>query len=202
MKKRNLFLILFLLIFTLQNSFSQGKNKIYNNFVGGMFYHTGFFSMSPSFLYNEKISGYFSGVGGKLAFNITPYFRIGTEGYASKCIYDKKDSFFDIGWGGILFEGGYNFGKIRPFGGLTFGGAGVTQMHVITGDNTDFYSDFIIYRKYSTFVYSAFVGVEYQLTSKILFTLKFDNLSTFGKKFDGQNNGGQRFYFGILFKKS
>ncbi len=155
------FLVLFfLLVF---NDDLNAQNKVYQGLIGGMFLHQGYFEYKPDFLVNQQITGRFSGIGGKIAFNFTPFFRVGSEGYSSKCVYSENKSFFEIGWGGILLETGYLFNKIRPFACTTIGGGGITQLHIGNMSQNKIVAD---YYTYSLFVYSLFTGMEFHLTKK------------------------------------
>ena len=194
-------LLTLLLISISLTSFSQEKKGIYKGFSGGMFLHTGFINITPNYSPNYNINGYLQGIGGKLALSFTDYFYIGTEGYGSKCTYDKLGSYINFGWGGLLFETGYKFWKIRPFAGITIGGGHVSHLHVLSGNQTDNLQDIVIYKSFATMVYAPYFGVEYHFGKRLAFTLKTDFLRSFDNQILGGNNTGARIYFGILFRK-
>lgn len=191
--------LVIILLFLPMLSFSQ--QKIYNGFVGGMFLHTGFVDIPIEYYPDKAIYGNFYGLGGKIAFNFTDYLRIGSEGYSSGCEYDHAGSYIDIGWGGILFEGGYKIQNIRPFAGITLGGGNVKNLLIVNGSKTDNQIDNVIYRHYNIFVYIPYAGFEYHFKKKLCFTLKADWLHTPKPQIEGNKHTGARIYLGILFRK-
>lgn len=200
---RKILTVLFLTIIVNVNYlFSQTSEYkgIYKGFIGGMFFHTGFADFDTE-IQNNHIKGTYKGIGGKIAFNFTDYFRIGSEGYSSQCNYDEKGSYISFGWGGILLESGVKVHKFRFFAGSTFGGGGVSNLFVVSGNSSDFENDDVIFRKYSTFVYSPFLGCEFFAGKKLTLVLKSDFLSTVNNQFEGNNNSGLRIYVGIMFRK-
>ncbi len=196
------FLIIFLL-FSSQVSFSQEINdkNFYQGFIGGMFYHYG---KVPIYTDNEQININHAntlGIGGKLAFNFTRFFRIGFEGYSSKAKYNIYDSYIEIGWGGILFETGFKISNFRPFAGITTGGGRLSHLSITSEPNISGTYDNVLYNSYSTFIYSPYAGIEYHFRKRLSFTLKSDFLRTINNNFEGTNGAGVRIYFGILFRK-
>lgn len=181
----------------------------YSGFSGGMMVHTGYLSGGEititddggSNLYHAKLSGAPTGIGGVARVHFGKHLRVGSEGYVSTLRYGSKnnDSHARIGWGGVLADCLWRFGKWAPYAGATVGGGSFrnltlenpTPLDYVAEQNTSF-------RKYSFMVLAPFTGVEYSITDKIRLNLKADWMLNLTNRQD-DFAGGPRIYFGFSF---
>lgn len=181
------------------------SDKIYKGFSGGMYVHLGYIKSAKFSLYDGASSTFFPekkqindltyGIGGVLKFFIGKYFRLGFEGYASTSNYEKIGSKYKLGWGGLLVDCYYPLGRFLPYVGLTIGGGGVSNLSFVQVSPT--YKE-VLYDKYTTFLITPFVGVEYMLTDRINCSFKVDFICDVLGEHDSFA-WGPRFYLGIIF---
>lgn len=188
-----------------QDSINQPARFGYRGFVGGMFIHTGY-AYGGSFLPEGSsasipIEGLIWGIGGKVAIAFGNHWRFGTEGYVTNVIYgDNRE--YTIGWGGLLADYQWHIDRWHPFVGMTIGGGGATNLCAIEKPLNDNTPQQTVWRHYGMFILNPFVGVEYQLTSKIRLATKLDwMLAPTVMKKGSDFSTGPRFYIGILFCK-
>lgn len=187
-------LLITILLFSI-NSFAQQKRE---HFRGGMFPHIGFLFNQTT---DTKISGFCSGIGGKLVFPVTNNLRIGTEGYVTSYNYKQNEGFYKIGWGGLLVEYEIVKKKLMPVVGLTIGGGGVNDLYPVAGDFTDNTPDIAVFKKYSSMVLAPQISLEYSITSHINLATKVDYLLYPGNSYPSYIANGPRFYLGVLFSR-
>ncbi len=181
------------------------SNGIYQGFSGGMFLNGGYTNVDSDVVPSGTISGFTFGLGGKLAFNFTRFFRVGLGGYTSKCIYDDNNSYYSIGWGGFSLEGIYRISFLRIALGLMIGGGSINQMHIAdaTGDKTNGLTGDVFFRARGTFLYTPTLSFEFFVSDSICLLLMIDFLM--GLPGDIGDNAdfwtGPRGFVGILFNK-
>lgn len=180
--------LLTLILLLLSSKFLFANDNTQSKLIGGMYVHSGYLSNINDFSY---------GLGGKLSFKLSKYFRIGTEGYGSSSEFKNDGSFYSIGWGGVLGEFlFYNEKKTNFIIGFTFGGAVNKQMDIIEDNNEIVVPDMVFWRKESTFIISPFVSFEYAISKKANLSVKFDYLISPSNEIF---NSGLRVYIGCLF---
>jgi len=168
-----------------------------NVFDGGMTIHTGFISGNIEPI-GFSASGMPFGVGGILHYHISDHFRIGGEGHVSTLRQMGNGSYIRYGWGGILGDFRWTFGKFAPYAGLTIGGGANTDLIMFEPPSAEWGEIGKSYFRHKGFFFvDPFVGCDYALTKIIHLTLKMDFLIPVGN--DLQMPVGPRMYFGILF---
>lgn len=187
------YLLLTILFFSLQG---YGQKTSQPLFIGGMFVHGGYIS---NLRIDQSVSGPVSGIGGKLAFFISPYFRIGTEGYASTYNYSDATGFYKLGWGGLLAEYMLGNGKAIPVLGLTIGGGKIKDLYILEGKDGDRLPDNAIYQVYTVAIVAPYVSIEYALKENIRLTAKVDYVTSITRDAVAHFAEGPRFYLGVLF---
>lgn len=165
---------------------SHGKFA-YAGFSGGMMVHTGWIGGGTIVLtdgvntFGSDISGAPTGIGGAARIHLGKHLRIGSEGYVSTLNYGtgrgagKNQSHARIGWGGVLADCLWRFGKWAPYVGCTVGGGGFrnltlqnpTPLDTVTEQNASF-------RKYTFMTAVPFAGMEYAMTDKVRLNMKAD----------------------------
>lgn len=179
-----------------------------NGFSGGMMLHTGWVGGGTISLQepgggslpSQKIKGFPYGIGGALRLHFGDNLRIGTEGYGTYLTYGEYNSKFGIGWGGVLADYQWHFGKLHPYAGMTIGGGAASNLTFTTliSDNDSVVEENVSYRDYGFMAIAPFVGVEYSLSSKARLVVKADWL------FNASNPqpdfpSGPRIYVGFTF---
>lgn len=189
--KHMIFSILFFITYLAHGQTSSDKL-----FKGGMMLHSGQVSVVNS---HHNAQGACYGLGGKLAFYLSPKFRVGGEGYSSTFRYQQKESYNKLGWGGVLFEYIVSTRQIQPVFGVTFGGGSSRDIYLLNGSIDDNVIDEVIYKKTSTLIAAPYISVEYELSNKITTVFKVDYL--FPVSTNDAFAEGIRCYIGILFSK-
>ena len=174
----------------------------YDGFSGGMMLHTGWVSLgnitigtAPS----QRLSGLPLGIGGVLKLRFGDHLRVGTEGYTSSLGYGDYGSSLSIGWGGLLVDWGWQWGKLRPYVGATIGGGAVENLTLTSHPQEDVVAEEnLSYRHYGVGVIVPFVGVDYPLSERMSLTFKADRITALGAaNFDFP--AGVRCYLGFMF---
>ena len=204
-------ILLSVAIFFLQfNLLAENPEKkfAFAGYAGGMMIHTGYMK-SGDFLImdiennkqSKHIEGMPFGIGGALKFQFGKYFRVGTEGYTTKIVYDKQGSTFRQGWGGILADGLWQFGKWTPFAGVCFGGGKVTNLLFLTTPSGNYIADAAVsYQQYPVFLFNPSLGIEFSVTPKLKLVFKTEyQVSLKKRNFDQPD--ALRFYLGIFFNR-
>ena len=179
----------------------------YRGFIGGMMLHTGYVqgkdltitSLNGS-TETLKMRGAPFGIGGAIRFMFGNHLRIGAEGYVSTLKYgENRDSHAETGWGGLLADCVWHFGKCRLFAGGTVGGGSQTNTTILSEIRDDYLAEKdISYRKYAFLAISPFAGVEYSVSSKINVVMKIDWLLNVSNPQDDFVTG-PRLYLGFMF---
>ncbi|PKP19758.1 MAG: hypothetical protein CVU05_10660 [Bacteroidetes bacterium HGW-Bacteroidetes-21] len=164
MNKELLVAVLFLIVGT--GLFAQSEIQKYH-FVGGMFYGSGYYSMTNSY---TDATGFTSCLGGRLSFFAGSKFLIGGRGNSVTLRYNEP-SYYRIGSGGLAASYVLNKDPLLIFIGVFGGGGRIRNIHAISkqGDYylTDISSD-------SFFFVAPEITVSYRLTDKIGLTFIAD----------------------------
>jgi len=164
---------------------------------GGMMLHTGYLSGNIAPL-GYKAAGMPFGVGGVARYHLGSHWRIGAEGYVSTLKQFDNGSYLKCGWGGLLGDFYWVFGKLMPYAGLTLGGGAATDFLMMEGAEEEWQPVKEAYfHKQGFFAIDPFIGCDYILSSTVHLTLKLDFLSGIGTNL--QMPTGPRIYFGIIF---
>ena len=162
---------------------------------------SGMMMIHGGYLKIGNISGFSSGVGGKMTYNLTPFFRIGTEGHSSSSTYDDAGSYFSLGWGGATFELMVRRGIFQFAGGVTVGGGSISHLQYISGTNSDTLPDQVLFQSYAVFLFTPTLSFEFFIKEHMAVVLKSDYLMGLpGKIADGMTTG-PKLYLGIMFQK-
>ena len=193
-RRGNLVMRLVLLILTI-NSVIASEHEASPSFAGGMFYHLSWSHIST---YRGDVSGISTGLGGKLAFYISPNFRIGATGFSSNLLYDRAlhspSSYITTGAGGITMEMVWNTGTFRIAPGIMFGGGSFEQLNIISEDGEE---NTVNYDQYSSFLVAPQFSVEVPMSNKISVAIMADWI--YGNSVIQGNNFGPSLRMGILF---
>jgi hypothetical protein len=188
---------------------AQGKGSFaYEGFSGGMMFHTGYLSGGDITLsdasgntFRSHLSGAPTGLGGVARIHLGKHLRLGGEGHVSTLKYggSRNDSHARIGWGGVLADVIWQFGRWSPYAGMTVGGGSFKNLMLADPTPLDnVLEEHASFRNYSFMILSPFAGIEYSITDKMRLNLKADwivNLSNRQPDFAG----GPRLYFGFTF---
>lgn len=190
---------------------AQQKNKgkfAYSGFSGGMMVHTGYLFGGDITLtdglgnYRQKLSGAPTGIGGAARVHLGKHLRVGGEGYVTTLKYGKHDSYATIGWGGVLADCIWRFGRWAPYVGTSFGGGSMKNLTLTSptplDDRMEERSSF---RKFGFLTLVPFAGVEFTMTDKIRLSMKADwmcNLTNRQPDFVT----GPRIYIGFAFYRT
>lgn len=200
--KRHIILTVILLFSGLVCCYAQ-KEKAIKGFSGGMMVHGGHVFQSDypgSGVVN--ISNFTYGIGGCAKIHFSKHFRAGFEGYFSNSPLNKgleRGSFNKLFWTGALADWFWDYGKFRPYIGVTVGGGMETSYYMFEGNKSDWEKeDNAVFHKQPFFCIDPYIGVEYALGKALRLTLKADWLTAINS--DGLNKPfGPRFYFGFIF---
>ena len=184
------------------------KKFAFAGYSGGMMVHTGYMK-SADFLitdtegntHRKHIEGMPFGLGGALKFQFGKHFRVGAEGYTTKIVYDKQGSTFRQGWGGILIDGVWQFGKWTPFTSVCFGGGKVTNLVFLKTPSSNYIADArVASQQYPIFLFNPSLGLEFSITPKLKLVFKTEyQVSLTKKNLDYPN--AVRFYLGVFFNR-
>jgi len=209
-KRMNFFLLFAIILFLQFSLFAENPEKkfAFAGYTGGMMVHTGYMK-SAVFLvkdteeqmHNKQIEGMPFGMGGALKFQFGKHFRVGMEGYMTKIVYEKRGSIFRQGWGGVLADGLWKFGKWTPFVGVCFGGGQVTNLLFLTTSSDSYIADAkVAYQQYPVFLFNPSLGIEFSITPKLTLVFKTEYQVSLKKREPDQPNA-VRFYFGAFFNR-
>jgi hypothetical protein len=171
----------------------EAENHV--SFCGGMFYQAGWSRLETPY---GEVSGFSSGLGGKLGFYLSPGFRLGAMGFSASLRYDKDvhapSSYTSAGAGGLTAEKIWRLGAWRIGTGIMLGGGRFEHLHILSvdsGTNTVGYDD------YRSFLASPLLSAEYPLSEKITAMCMADWL--FGNAVIAGRHYGPSLRLGILF---
>lgn len=167
-------------------------------FSGGMMLHTGYLTGTyESIDYHAK--GMPFGLGGAVRFHFFDHLRVGGEGYVSNLRQMHNGSYIRLGWGGVLVDGYWSFGRWMPYVGFTVGGGSLSTLLVCNGDAGDWASESdAILHNAAVMVLDSFVGVEFSVTKAFHLTLKADYMLPLSNR---ECPTGVRVYFGFMFAR-
>lgn len=207
MKRENIFYILLpLFLFWAAQAGAQDKGRFaYSGFSGGMMVHTGYLHGGDITLtdgsadYRHKLSGWATGIGGAVRVHFGKHFRTGFEGYVTTLRYGPYDSYATIGWGGVLADCIWRFGRWAAFAGGTFGGGkfrNLTLTSLTPPDNI--MEERSSFRQYGFLTLVPFAGAEFAMTDKIRVALKADRMFNLTNP-QPDFVSGPRIYIGFAF---
>jgi len=160
--------------------------------------HTGYLygNIAPA---NYYAQGAPFGLGGILRVKLGKHWRVGGEGHVSRLNQMGNGSYLRYGWGGVLTDFYWPFGRFAPFVGLTVGG----------GVNTDFLmfeegekewepAKNAVYHSQSFCALDPFVGCEYHATKYFHLLVRVDWMSCLCKN-SSTIPTGPKVYFGFIF---
>ncbi len=184
------------------------KKFAFRGYAGGMMLHTGYMKSDHFQItdtegkhHSHRIKGMPFGIGGTVKFQFGRHFRIGMEGYTTRIVYDQSGSTFRQGWGGILADGLWTFGKWTPFAGVCFGGGKVTDLLFHSTPSKKYIADAqTAYQQYSVLLLNPFLGMEFAVTSKLKLIFKAEYQLSLKKRMPDQP-AMIRFYVGVLFNR-
>jgi len=180
----------------------ENKKMYFQGYSGGMMFHSGYVWGGKRNTYNsvEKINihGFPWGLGGLLRFHFGKHLRIGGEGYSSNLYYGENKSFMSLGWGGFLLDCQWKIDKFTVFCGGTIGGGGVKNVFIANINSANSQESNAIYQKYTVMLIYPFVGMEYDVSSKIHLISKVDCIVNLMQK-QSEFPIGVRVYAGIIF---
>ncbi len=174
------------------------KQKILTGFSGGMMLHLGYaFSQSPDALFRnaslrdyEQLSslprsGVTMGIGGALRVHLLNHIHLGSEGFMSSMPLMKTGSHVRMGYGGVLCDYYWTWGKVSPLLGMTVGGGSMSRLYVpydkeeieSTETETTYNAS---YTKTPFFMLDPYIGLEIELTRRAALLLRVDWVLPFG----------------------
>lgn len=190
-----LYIVSFLLLFS--PALRAQEKGVFRGCDGGMMIHTGYISCDiPSLGY--RASGAPIGVGGVARAHLGSHWRVGGEGYVSKLGQMHNGSYIRYGWGGLLADFCWEFGKWMPYAGLTLGGGRITHYLMFEEADTEWGQvKNAVYHSSPFFAVDPYLGCDYAVSKVFRLTLKIDFLNGIGKNLNMPR--GPRFYLGFLF---
>lgn len=159
--------------------------------------HTGFLQgdISPLGL---RVAGAPMGIGGLVRLHLGEHWRVGTEGYVSTLRQLHNGSYVKMGWGGLLGDFYWTFGRFMPFAGLTVGGGGQTNLFMLETPPDDWTPSTETYSNTGAFmVIDPFVGCDFVVSQTFHLSLKADWLNAISSKVETPS--GPRIYLGFIF---
>jgi hypothetical protein len=180
---------------------AQERKGIYQGFDGGMMLHTGYLQTNIAPLGNYRAEGAPFGIGGVARIHLGKHWRVGGEGYISTLSQLNNGSYIKCGWGGVLADFYWIFGRFQPYVGLTIGGGALTHYLMFEEPASPWAPVGKTYFEEQSFMaIDPFVGCEFALTSVLHLNLKMDYLCAIGPAAATMPTG-PRIYFGILFHR-
>ncbi len=193
MKRLSFFIILLVVLPDLSPVLNATpRNGIH--YKGGMQYHVRYAKLTQPEI---TVSSAGTGLGGRLAFNMSPHLRIGGMGFKSSWTYHttiEQHNFVEIGFGGISLEYVVSVKKFAFSAGVCGGGGRVKYLHSITRD--DPYS-LVRYKSEASMILQPIATTEYKLTEKFSAALMFDWL--YAHALPVNNHFAPAIHLGILF---
>lgn len=202
-------LLVFLIIINSSVLFGQ---MTFRGFSGGMMAHSGYLKSDDFTISYPDGAGAFStqvkgapfGLGGLLRFHFgseVNQMRLGIEGYGSSINYSPHESYFSMGWGGVLVDYIRQSKWVSPFVGVNFGGARVKNTTLLYETADDFISEReASFRTYPFIAVTPFIGIEVTITQKLRAILKADYLINVSNR-QPDFARGVRIYAGIIFQR-
>lgn len=193
---------------------AREKRGVFRGYEGGMMLHTGYLQGSfPQVDYSA--SGMPVGIGGLLKIRLGDHWRVGTEGYASTLPQLKNGSYCRFGWGGLLGDFYWTFGRFAPYAGVTVGGGVNSNLLMLDGtagslgggsDKADDWKpmDNAYFNRHGFVAIAPFVGCDYAVTDYFHLSLKADWLNCISPGISGGSAAtripsGPRLYIGFIF---
>lgn len=165
-------------------------------FDGGMMIHAGYVKGHIDAL-NHTSRGASTGIGGIMRFHVASHLRVGCEGYVSTLSLLGGDSYVRLGWGGVVVDGYWTFGRWTPFVGLTIGGGSGTTLLVFDGSSNDWAPEAqAVLHSDSFMLLNPYLGIEYALTHAVHLTLRVDRLTPIAQS---DIPVGPRLFLGFVF---
>ena len=199
-----LFLV-FTHLFVLSQDTISVKNWGYKGYSGGMFIHSGYVQSGIFTVFDlqgneieQQIKGATFGLGGKLSIYLNRYFRVGSEGYFSTCIYGAYKNSCRIGWGGVTFDLLYPVKKWATFVGITIGGGSATHLIFTEMLQNNNKALVVVYFTKPLCIINPAIGVEFFASERISLLFKMDYMLNIYKIHPSYPQG-VRFYIGVHF---
>lgn len=187
-------LLAFFLMTVVSLSHAQAPKK--QLFDGGMMVHTGYLQGHYSAV-NYDAKGMTFGLSGVLRFHLGNHLRLGGEGYVSTLRQMGNGSYIRTGWGGLLVDAYWTFGRWQPYVGLTLGGGRSSSMLLFDGSSEDWEPETdVVVHKEAFFCLDPNIGVEFVITPAVHLTFKTDWLIPLPNR---EMPSGARFYLGVVF---
>jgi len=195
MKRVVLLLLLCVFGFCLKAQTPVSSEK-HQRFDGGMMVHTGYLHANYSAL-NYEAKGMTFGLGGVLRYHLGNHFRVGGEGYVSTLKQMGNGSYIRTGWGGLLADANWRFGRWQPFVGVAVGGGKGSLLLMYDGSAEDWEAEPEVFLHNESFFFvNPNIGVEFALTDAVHLTLKVDRLIPLSNI---EMPAGVRCYLGVVF---
>jgi len=162
-----------------------------------MFYHVGAGRIRMD---TGIASGISRGLGGRIAFSVSPRIRIGAMGFSTGFTYRSvsagKGSYVDLSFGGITLEYGIPLKRVRISGGLLAGMGTARQLHII-GEETNL--KIVTYEKYTTWIFMPMGLLEVQVSESLSLAFLADWVT--GTALIAGKSYGPRIHIGLLFNR-
>jgi hypothetical protein len=188
---KRLYLPLFIGCFLVSIAAQPSKSLHYR---GGMQYHVRYIHAEFP---EHTVSKAGSGLGGRLAFAITPNIRIGGMGFSSSCTYNngiETHNFSKIGFGGLTAECVVPVNRVTISAGICAGGGSLSYLYTVTTDGP---YKVVRFDSNGTIIFDPFMTIEYSLTKRVSATVMFDWL--FADALPDNSSFGPAIHLGILF---
>jgi len=183
-----------------KESRQSAEAKVFTGFDGGMMLHTGYQygTIQPI---GYQANGAPFGLGGVIRAHLGKHWRLGGEGYVSYLHLMDNGSYVKNGWGGVVGDFYWTFGKFMPYVGVMVGGGVRRTLLMMEGSTStpqqweplgESYFD-----KTGYFAVNPNIGCEFIISSKFHLSLKADWLCAIDKTL--LNPCGPRIYIGFIF---
>lgn len=164
---------------------------------GGMFYHLGVGRVT---LPDGEARGAGAGLGGRIAFGLTPSFRVGGMGFSTGFDYRSRvglpQSLFSLRCGGLTAEYGIVLSALRFSAGVLVGGGSTRNLH-IHEQRADTLT--VTYRRDATMILMPLALAEYRVRTAMSLAVMVDWI--LGTAIGLGRSYGPRVNIGVLFER-
>ena len=190
------YILAFIALLSLNTLMAQEQKG--NSYSGGMLiYQPGWLVTSIN---HHKISTHTNAIGGILRFYFFDYLTVGIYGGRQNGNYKteaSKNSYLNLGYGGLFVGGNYRINKLRITASVYGGMGGIKNLHIAKQE--DNYLNEAYFHNYLVAVASPIISLDYFINKRITLTLQSVCLMEFSTQKEIIYN--PTLQIGILFNK-